>query len=161
MLWSLITREKRVKKRLSKTQISEHTIEVYLNLCCCIRADLNKRQIIKGKNSSDKTEEKIKGNIPRMIDLRFWIQALPLKMKVWRKADCTYHADEQCFYLPSFKRIFFRSLHLPEFFLVSFFLFNERILLLILLTQTRQFRVFFCCRSIVFIEGLVFEGKAS
>ena len=41
-----------------------------------------------------------------------------------------------------------------------FLLFNQRILLLILLTQTRQFRVLFCCGSIVFGECLAFEGKS-
>ena len=44
------------------------------------------------------------------------------------------------------------------FFLCFFLLFNKRILLLILLSQTQLFRVLFCCGRIVFFENLVFEG---
>ena len=63
--------ERKKRKDSAKSQVSEHTIEVNLNLSCCIHADVNKRQITEGKNSSDKIEEKRRGNIPRMIKLRF------------------------------------------------------------------------------------------
>ena len=90
---------------------------------------MNKWQITEGENSLDKIEEKRRGNIPRLINLRFWIRTLPLNSKVWRKANRTYRADELCFYQPSLKRKFSRSWFLPESFNVSFFLFNKRIML--------------------------------
>ena len=51
----------------------------------------------------------------------------------------------------------------PDFYLNCFFfcfflLFNKRILLLILLTQTRQFWILFYCGRNVFVEDLVFKG---
>ena len=123
---SPITRRKRKKKKEkrkdpAKSQVSKHRIEVYLNFSCCIHADVNKRQITEGKNSSDKIKGKRKGNIPRMINLRFWNRALLLNPKVWRKADRTYRAEELCFYLLSFKRKLYHPWLLPELFLVSFF----------------------------------------
>ena len=48
--------------------------------------------------------------------------------------------------------------YLNRFFLCFFLLFNKIILLLILLSQTQQFRVPFCCGRIVFVEDLVLEG---
>ena len=103
---------------------------------------MNKGQITKGKNNSDKIKGKISGNIPRTINLR--IRALPLNPKVWRKADHTYCADELYFHLLPFRRKTFSFLALTWIvFFNLFLLFNKRILLLILLTQTRQFRGFF------------------
>ena len=90
---SPITREKKKRKERkdsTKSQVREYTIEVYSNLSCCIHADENKRQITGGKNNSDKIEEKRRGNIPLMINLRFGVQALLLNPKVWRKADRIY-----------------------------------------------------------------------
>ena len=55
--------EKEERKDSAKSQVSEHTIEVYLYFSCCVHADVNKRQIMERKNSSDKIEEK-RGNIP-------------------------------------------------------------------------------------------------
>ena len=95
-----------------------------------------------------------------MINLRFWIRALPLNPKVWRKANDIYRADELCFYLPSFKRKLSRSWLLAELFLVSFFCSMKENCYFNLVDPTRRFRVFFCCRSIVFVEGLVFEGES-
>ena len=57
-------RGKKRKEKTAKSQVNEHTIEVYLNFSCSIHADVNKRQIKEGKNSSDKIEEKRRGNIP-------------------------------------------------------------------------------------------------
>ena len=67
------------------------TIKVYSNLSCCIHADENKRQITGGKNSSDKIEERRRGNILLIINLRFGARALPLNPKVRRKAERVYH----------------------------------------------------------------------
>ena len=79
---SPITREKREKKRLCKIP-SKWTCNwsMFKFLFLYIYADVNKRQIMEGKNSSDKIEEKRRGNIPRMINLRFWIRALPISLK--------------------------------------------------------------------------------
>ena len=74
----------------ANSRVSEHTIQVYSDLYCCIHADVNKRQITGGKNSSDKIEEK-KGNIPPLINLRFGARALPLDPKVLRKTELVYH----------------------------------------------------------------------
>ena len=49
---------------------------------------MNKRQITRGKNSSDKIEEK-GGNISPMINLRFRAQARPLKSKGKRHMSIT------------------------------------------------------------------------
>ena len=46
------------------------------------------------------------------------------------------------------------------FCLCLFLLFNKRILLLILLTQTRQFRVLLLLWRIVFVEDIVIEGES-
>ena len=83
-------RKKRKEKTLKKSQVSEQIIEIYSNLSCCIHADVNKRQITGGKNSSDKIEEKRRGNIPRMINFRFGVRALPLNPEVGRKAVRVY-----------------------------------------------------------------------
>ena len=56
-------REKKEERKYSY-KVSEHTIKVYSNLSCCIHADVNKRQITGGKNSSDKIEEKEEGIFP-------------------------------------------------------------------------------------------------
>ena len=72
-------KEKRINS--TKSQVREHTIYVYSNLSCCIHTDVNKRQVMRGKNSSDQIEE-IRGNISPMINLRFRAQALPLNPKV-------------------------------------------------------------------------------
>ena len=117
------------RKEKAKSEVSEHTIKVCLNFSCCIHADVNKRQITEGKNSSDKMEEKRRGNIPRMINLRFWIRALPLNPKSEGKQTVSTVLKNCVFYLPSFKRKLSRSWLLPKLFLVSFFLFNKRILL--------------------------------
>ena len=50
--------------------------------------------------------------------------------------------------------------YLNCFFLCLFLLFHKRILLLILITQTRQFRELFYCERIVLVEDLVF-GRQS
>ena len=77
-----ITREKKAKRiNSTESQVSEHTIKVYSNLSCCIHTDVNKRQIT-GKNSPDNIEERRRGNIPLMINLRFRARALPLNSKV-------------------------------------------------------------------------------
>ena len=47
------------------------------------------------------------------------------------------------------------------FFLCFFLLFNKRILLLILLTQTQQFRVPFYCGELYLLKTLYLRGKAS
>ena len=87
---SPIMRRKREKKRLYKIPSKWTYNKVYSNLSCCIHADMNKRQIMGGKNSSDKIEKKRRGNIPRMINLRFGVQALPLNPKIWRKVNRIY-----------------------------------------------------------------------
>ena len=69
--WHPNNDRKKRKEKTMKSQVSEHTIEVYSNLSCCIHADVNKRQITVGKNNSDKIEEKGRGNIPLMINLKF------------------------------------------------------------------------------------------
>ena len=61
--------------------MSEHTIEEYFDFSYSIHADVNKRQITEGKNATDSIEEERRGNIPRMINLRFWIRALPSNPK--------------------------------------------------------------------------------
>ena len=51
--------------------------------------------------------------------------------------------------------------YLNCFFLYFFLLFIKRILLLILLTQTRQFRVLFVVEELYFSKTLYLRGKAS
>ena len=68
--YQCVLEEKEKRKDSANSQVSEYTTEVYLNFSCCIHADVNKRQITEGKNSSDKMEEKRRENIPRMINLR-------------------------------------------------------------------------------------------
>ena len=126
VLWEPKTRGKREKKRLCKIP-SEHTIEVYLNFSRCIYADVNKRQITEGKNSSDKIEKKREYSPNDKREILNSCSAI--KPKVWRKAGRIYRAEELCFYLLFFKRKISRSWLLPELFLVSFFLFTKRILL--------------------------------
>ena len=118
-----ITRGKRGKKGLYEIP-SEHTIEVYSNLSC-IRANVNKRQITGGKNNSDKIEEKGRGNIPLMINLRFEVRALPSKSE----GKQPYLPLTNC--IITFRHLeerLSRSWLLPEFFFFCFFLlFNKRI----------------------------------
>ena len=118
-----------------------------------------------------------------MINLRFGAQALPLNPIVWRKANHVYR--DQTTFSPSAINIYFLKglaqdtdilveapsemqkdflaldFYLNCFFCPCFFLlFNKRILLLILLTQTRQLRVLLYCERVVFVEDLVFEGES-
>ena len=64
VLWKPNIERKAKRKDSIKSQVSEHMTEVYSNLSSCIHADVNKRQITGGKNSSDRIEEKRRGNIP-------------------------------------------------------------------------------------------------
>ena len=59
------------KENTAKSQVSESTIEVYLNVSCRIHADVNKILSTEVKNISDKIQEKKSVNIPRIINLRF------------------------------------------------------------------------------------------
>ena len=139
---------------------------------------MNKRQITGGKTSSNKIEEK-RGNTPPMINLRFGARALPLNPKVRRKAERVNHwrtiisssaiTDIKWGPRPGYEYFNVGSSEIqkdflaPDFYLIVFFplflLFNKRILLSILLTQTQQFRIFFYCGSIVFVEDIVFGGE--
>ena len=107
---SPVTRGKRGNKVCTKSQVSEHTAKVYSNLSCCIHADVNKRQITRGKNSPDKIEER-RRNIPQIINLRFGVRTLLLNPKVWRKAGRIYRwrtvfspsaIQKKNFFAPSF-----------------------------------------------------------
>ena len=64
--------EKEKKINPTESQVREHAIKVYSNFSCGIHTDVNKRQIMGGKNSPDKIEERRRGNIPQMIILRNW-----------------------------------------------------------------------------------------
>ena len=58
-----------------------------------------------------------------------------------------------------------KDFHAPDFYLIFFLcfflLFNKRILLLILLTKTRQFRVLFFVEELHLSKTLYLKGKAS
>ena len=58
------------------------------------------------------------------------------------------------------KNFLAHDFYLNRFFFFSFF-YSIKKILLILFTQTRQFRTLFCCGRIVFVEDLVFEGESS
>ena len=123
---------------------------------------MNKRQITGGKNSSHKIEEK-RGNSSPMRNLRFRARAPPLNPKIRRKAASIYHwrttfSPSPLTYIkweprPGYgyysevsseiqKDFLAPDFYLNFFFLCFFLIFNKRILLLILLTPKRQFRVF-------------------
>ena len=107
------------RKDSTKSQVSEHTIKVHLNLSCCVHADVNKRQITGGKNNSDKIEE---GISPK------W-QTCDLEHELYRqipksegKRDVST-ADELYSHLLPFRRKTFSLLTFGwiVFFFVSFF----------------------------------------
>ena len=117
-----------------------------------------------------------------MITLRFGAHALPLNPIVWRKADRVYRC-RNTFPPSAINRYFMRGLVRDTdilvvappryrktfslltftwivFSLCFFLLFNKRILFLILLIQTRQFRVLFYCEELYLSKILYLRGKA-
>ena len=117
---SAITRGKEKRKDSTTSHVSEHSIKVYSHLSWWIYADVNKRQITGGKNSPDKLQEK-RGNIPRMINLRFGVQALPLNPNVWRKADRIYRWQTVFLPFAIWRKTFSLLAFTWFFFFVSFF----------------------------------------
>ena len=119
---SPITREKGKRKDSAKPQEIEHTIEVYLNFSLVVvMLTWIKDKIWKERMALIRLRKKRRENIPRMINVRFWILALPFNPKVWRNTDRTYHADELYFLLPPFRRKTFSLLVLIWIIIFCFF----------------------------------------
>ena len=142
---------------------------------------MNKRQITGGKNSSKKIKEK-RGNISPIINLRFRVQALPLKVqgKVQGKRNMSI-TDELHSHLllltnikwgprPGYryfsggsseiqKDFLTPDFYLNFFFFISFFYSIKNIVINLVSPNTAVQRPF-CCGRIVFVKDLVFEWES-
>ena len=109
------------KERFYKSQVSEHTIIVYSNLSSGIHADVNKRQITGGKNSTDKIEERRRGNIPPNDKLEIWNSGSAIKFQGLKESE-PYLPLTNCIFTFCHLEDFLAPVcYLNCFFFVSFF----------------------------------------
>ena len=109
---SPMTRGKREKKDSTKSQVIEHTIEVYSNFSCCIHADMNKRRIMGRKNSSDKIKKKRRWEYSPIDKLLILNSGSVIKSQSLKESG-PYQQLTNCI---------FTFHHLEEFFALGFYL---------------------------------------